>query len=395
MGTVSAMSPTNRYDLRGQRTSQTHVGKLTLNTANPARVTIVATFDKAGQSNADGYLDFIGLQVQRTLMLNEQTLVFQNLSSITQDSVRYVISQANAQMHLWEITDPLRPRAQAYSLQGTEATFGAAGKTLKRFVVFAENQLKPPVSFQTVQNQSIRSLSTPDMVVVTAPAWQKQAQKLADFRRQNDGLDVQVVTTVQVYNEFASGQPDPTAIRDLVRYLRDKQPEKLKYLLLFGDASYDFKNNLKAISPSELANFVPSYESRESAHPVRSFSSDDYYGFLKPDEGEWKEDFTGNHTLDIGIGRLPVKTIAEAETVVNKIMRYNAKRSKGDWRQRIAFVADDGDDNLHQKDADDLSKIVAELAPAYALHKVYVDAFPQFGSTIQRARVRAKPLTAT
>lgn len=385
MGTVSAMSPTNRYDLRGQRTSQTHAGKLTINTANPARVTIVATFDKAGQSNADGYLDFIGLQVQRTLRLNEQTLVFQNLSSLTQDSVRYVIGQANAQMQLWEITDPLRPRAQAYSLNGTEATFGAAGKTLKRFVVFTENQLKPPVSFQTVQNQSIRSLSTPDMVVVTAPAWQKQAQKLADFRRQNDGLDVQVVTTVQVYNEFASGQPDPTAIRDLVRYLRDKQPEKLKYLLLFGDASYDFKNNLKAISPSELANFVPSYESRESAHPVRSFSSDDYYGFLKPDEGEWKEDFTGNHTLDIGIGRLPVKTIAEAETVVNKIMRYNAKRSKGDWRQRIAFVADDGDDNLHQKDADDLSKIVAELAPAYALHKVYVDAFPQFGSTIQRA----------
>lgn len=385
MGTVSAMSATNRYDLRGQRTLQTHTGKITVSAANPARVTITATFDKSGQTNADGYLDFVGLQVQRTLRMNEQTTVFQNLSSLTQDSVRYAIGQANAQTQLWDITDPLRPQMQAYTLNGTEAVFGATGKVLKRFVLFSESQLKTPVSFQTIHNQNIRSLSTPDMVIVTAPAWQKQAQKLADFRKQNDGLDVKVVTTAQVYNEFASGQPDPTAIRDLMKYLADKQPNKLKYLLLFGDASYDFKNNLKALGNAEMANFVPSYESYESAHPVRSFSSDDYFGFLKLNDGLWKEDLEGNHTLDIGIGRLPVKTIEEAETVVAKLMRYNSKRSQGNWRQQIVFVADDGDANLHQQDADNLSKMVAELAPAYNLRKVYVDAYPQTGTNTQRA----------
>lgn len=385
MGTVSAMSATNRYDLRGQRTLQTHTGKVTLSAANPSRVTITATFDKAGQSNADGYLDFVGLQVQRTLRMNDRATVFQNLSSLTQDSVRYVIGQANAQTLLWDITDPLRPRRQTYTLNGTEAVFGAAGKTLKRFVLFSESQLKTPVSFQALQNQSVRSLSTPDMLIVTAPLWQKQAQKLADFRRQNDGLDVKVVTTAQVYNEFASGQPDPTAIRDLTKYLADKQPNTLKYLLLFGDASYDFKNNLKALGNTEMANFVPSYESYESAHPVRSFSSDDYFGFLKPNDGLWQEDTEGNHTLDIGIGRLPVKTIEEAETVVAKLIRYNSKRSMGNWRQRIVFVADDGDANLHQQDADNLSKMVAELAPAYNLRKVYIDAYPQTGSESQRA----------
>ncbi|AEI48952.1 type IX secretion system sortase PorU [Runella slithyformis] len=385
MGTVSAMSAANRYDLRGQRTLQTHTGKVTVLTANPARVTITATFDKAGQSNADGYLDFVGLQVQRMLRMNDRPTVFQSLSSLMQDSVRYVIGQANAQTLLWDITDPLRPRIQLYTLNGTEAVFGAVGKTLKRFVLFSETQLSPPVSFQALPNQNIRSLPTPDMVIVTAPAWQKQAQKLADFRNQNDGLDVKVVTTAQVYNEFASGQPDPTAIRDLMKYWADKQPNKLKYLLLFGDASYDFKNNLKALGNAEMANFVPSYESYESAHPVRSFSSDDYFGFLKPEDGLWREDPEGNHTLDIGIGRLPVKTIEEAETVVAKLIRYNSKRSLGKWRQRIVFVADDGDANLHQQDADNLSKMVAELVPAYNLRKVYVDAYPQTGSTTQRA----------
>ncbi len=385
MGTVSEMTSTNRYDLRGQRTQKTYVGKLSTNAANPSRVTIGITFDKAGQTNADGYLDFVGLQVKRSLRVNDQVAVFQNIGSMAQDSVRYIIGQANAQLQLWDITNPFLPRAQEYRLTGSEATFGAAGKTLKRYVMFLESQSKSPVSFRPVQNQNVRSLSTPDMLIVTAPLWQKQAQKLADFRQQNDGLEVKVVTTDQVYNEFASGQSDPTAIRDLAKYLNEKQPDKLKYLLLFGDASYDYKNNLKALSSLELSHFVPTYESRESAHPVRSFSSDDYYGFLKPDDGDWKEDLEGNHTLDIGVGRLPVKTVAEAETVVSKMMRYNSKRSRGNWRGRIAFVADDGDDNLHQKDADDLSKVVAQLAPSYDLRKVYVDAYPQFGSTIQRA----------
>jgi hypothetical protein len=380
MGAVT----TYRYDSKGQRTQKSYDGKLT-NAAN--RVTMTFTFDKAGQANADGYLDFLGLQVQRNLRLYEQVTVFQNISSLAQDSVRYVIGQANAQMQLWEITNPLRPAAQLYRLNGTEATFGSSGKILKRFVVFSESQLKTPASYQPLSNQNLRALATPDLLVVTAPVWQKQAQKLADFRRQNDGLEATVVTTAQVYNEFGSGQPDPTAIRDFARYLNERQPGKFKYLLLFGDASYDYKNNLKALSPLEMTYFVPTYESHESAHPVLSFSSDDYFGLLKKEYDAWNEDYGSNHDLDIGVGRLPVKTIAEAEAVVNKLMRYNTKRSRGSWRQKIAFVADDGDGNLHQQDAENLSKIVAKTTAAYDLRKVYVDAFPQIGSPVRAPEV--------
>lgn len=380
MGTVTDY----RYDSKGQRTQKTYDSKLS-NASN--RVTMTFSFDKAGQANADAYLDFLGLQVQRSLRLYEQTTVFQNLSSITQDSVRYTIGLANAQMQLWEITNPLRPAAQTYRLNGTEATFGSSGKQLKRFVLFSESQLKTPISYQPVTNQNLRALSTPNLLIVTAPVWQKQAQKLADFRRQNDGLEVAVVTTAQIYDEFGSGQSDPTAIRDLARYLNERQPGKLKYLLLFGDASYDYKNNLKALSPLEMTYFVPTYESRESGHPVLSFSSDDYFGFLKKEDGEWIEDYSGNHTLDIGVGRLPVKTIAEAEVVVNKLTRYNTKRSRGNWRQKIAFIADDGDGNLHQQDSDNLSKIVAKTTPAYDLRKVFVDAFPQIGTPVRAPEV--------
>jgi hypothetical protein len=380
MGTVT----TYRYDSKGQSTQKTYEGKLINATS---KVTMTFNFDKAGQVNADGYLDFLGLQVQRSLRFFEQPTVFQNLNSLTQDSVRFSIAQANAQMQLWDVTDPLRPLVQMYRLNGTEASFGVEAKKLKRFVVFAESQLQIPVSVQSVKNQNIRAISPPDLLVITASPWQKQAQKLADFRRQNDGLEVAVVTTTQVYNEFASGQADPTAFRDFAKYLYDRQPQKLKYLLLLGDASYDYKNNMKALSPLEMSYFVPTYESRESGHPVLSFSSDDYYGFLKKEDGEWNEDYSGNHTLDIGVGRLPVKSIAEAEAVVNKLMRYNTQRSRGKWRQKIAFIADDGDGNLHQQDADNLSKLIAKTTATYDLRKVYVDAFPQIGTPVRAPEV--------
>ena len=82
------------------------------------------------------------------------------------------------------------------------------------------------------------------------------------------------------------------------------------------------------------------------------------------------------------MGRLPVKTTAEAETVVNKLIRYVAKRGRGKWRQKIAFVADDGDANLHQQDAENLSTQIASTTASYELQKVYVDAFPQIGTPI-------------
>ncbi|MFN4144208.1 MAG: type IX secretion system sortase PorU [Runella sp.] len=378
MGTVT----TFRYDAKGQRTQKTYDGRFV---GSPTRIAKTFTFDKAGQNTAEGYLDFYGLQVQRQLRLYDTPTVFQNLAAIGQDSVRYVVGQVSNQLQIWDITNILNPISQLFRINGNEAAFVASGRGLRRFVAFSESQLLAPVSWQRVANQNLRALATPEMLIITAPAWQRQAQRLADFRRQNDNMDVTVVSTFQVYNDFGSGQPDPTALRDLVKYLYDRQPEKLKYLLLFGDATFDFKNNMRAFSPLQMTYFVPTYQSRESSHPVLSYASDDYFGFLRNDEGLWEESHRGNHTLSIGIGRLPVKSVAEAETVVNKIIRYQSARSQGAWRQRLVFVADDGDANLHQQDADNLSKIMANQTALYDIRKIYVDAYPQIGTTNTRA----------
>jgi len=379
MATVS----TYRYDVKGQRTVQSYAGVLVL---DGSRLRVGVAFDKAGQNTAEGYLDFVGLQIQRSLQQYENAIIFQNISTLQQDSVKYIIGKATPALQVWDVTDGLRPRNQLVKINGQEAVFGAAGRSLRRFVAFTENQLLAPASAVAVANQHIRTQPTPDLLIITAPRWQKQAQQLADFRKSHDNLEALVVTTAQVFNEFSSGQLDPTALRDFAKHLNDRQPNRLKYLLLLGDASYDFKNNTQIQSAQQMANFVPTYESRESAQPVFSYSSDDFFGFLKSTDGEWAEDYGGNHSLDIGVGRLPAKTPEEAQTMVDKLVRYAQKSARGRWRQRIGFVADDGDSNIHQQDADDLTKIVSQNAPLYDIKKIYVDDFPQVITTAtQRA----------
>ena len=370
MGTVS----TYRYDYQGSRSVQQYSGIIS---PMGNKLSIGINFDKNGQANAEGYLDFVGIQVQKTLQLYEQPTVIQSLASMKQDSILYSIGQANSNLQVWEITNSLIPKNQNYVLNGSSATFNSIGKVLKKFVLFAESQLQNPVSVIPIQNQNLHSFPTPQFLIVSSTTWQKQAQKLADFRQKNDGLTSLVVTTAQIFNEFSSGRLDPTAIRDFVKYLNEKQPNRLKYLLLFGDATYDYKNNSLGQTAIQTANFVPTYESRESASPIYSFSSDDYFGFLKPTDGEWTEDYNSNYTLDIGIGRLPVKTIEEAEVVVNKLLHYSTKKTHGNWRQKVCFVADNGDANTHQQDADNLSKIIQKNTPLYEVKKLFVDAFVQ------------------
>ncbi len=145
-----------------------------------------------------------------------------------------------------------------------------------------------------------------------------------------------------------------------------------RYLLLFGDASYDVKDRV----PSNT-NLVPTYQSKTSLHPVSSYATDDYYGLLDANEGD--NIASSGQLLDIAIGRLPVKNAQEAAVVVNKIIHYaSSSATLGDWRNRMCFVADDEDNNLHLNQVEDgLTDYLSNHYPSYNLQKVYLDAYQQ------------------
>ncbi|MGD1839318.1 MAG: type IX secretion system sortase PorU [Thermonemataceae bacterium] len=340
---------------------------------------ITYTFNKSGVADR-GYLNYIRLVFQKALRVYEQPTFFRSWASTQQAVSTFRIAGGNNNTVVWDITDPLQPRAQAYELAGSDLRFGANTTTLKEFVTF---QLQDAATFSTptfveaVPNQDLHALATPNLLIIAPEVFLTEAQRLADLRRTHDRLSVAIVPLSQIYNEFSSGRQDVSALRNFAKMLYDRDAAAFQYLLLFGDASFDYKDRL-----DNNTNFVPIYESRESLHPIYSYSSDDYFGFLEEDEGTWQETTANNaafdHTLDIGVGRLPVKTAAEAKVVVDKLIHYATNRATlGNWRNRITFVADDGDANQHQRDADDIGENVRNTYTDFNLKKIFLDAYEQ------------------
>jgi hypothetical protein len=365
------------YHPEGVNSTVTYtIGQQTL--GQPTELKTSISYSTGGSSTALGYLNFLELNYERQLRLYGDQTSFRSLASLAVPVSTFRIAGAPATAQVWDVTDPLRPVVQQTVVSGSELNFSATTDVLREFVVFSNNAGLKPTPFGKVVNQNLHSHNLDgglDLVILTHPRFLQEANRLAVHRRQHSNLKVAVVTTTQVYNEFSSGAQDVTAIRDYMRMLYSrsaKRGDDVLYLLLFGDTSYDYKNRL----PNNT-NFVPVYQSRQSLHPITSYSSEDYYGFLDDNEGEWAENSSGDHLLDIGVGRLPVKSAMEAATVVDKIIAYDSPGHFGKWRSQITFVSDDGDYNEHQNDAEYLADYLESNLPVYNPNKVYLDLFRQ------------------
>jgi len=324
-----------------------------------------------------GYLNYIGVQAVRNLKLYENQTIFRSLESLKYPTSKFILNESSTNLKIWDITNPQQAQNQLYESKNQMLNFGVSTSTLKQFIVFDNINFLESVSIQKINNQNIHNIEVPDLLIVTSEITRNQANRLADFRRQNDKLTVQVVSTQEIYNEFSSGKQDITSIRDFVKFLYDRNPLKMKYLLLFGAASYDYKKRINVVTNETKEIYIPTYESREFLNPINSYNSDDYFGFLSNNEGEWIENSIGDQTLEIGIGRLPVKSIQEAKDVVDKLIYYSSsKNTLGDWRSKIVFVADNGDGNIFPQDADTFAKQINVQNPDYQTNKIYLDAFP-------------------
>ena len=282
----------------------------------------------------------------------------------TPDAVRRLgaVAAGGAYRVQVEATDPLRPRELV--------AFDPAGPSVRTPGGRASGAV-------AVANQNLRGVTgAPDYVVVTHPLFADQARRLAERRRTRDGLEPVVVTTDQVYNEFASGAPDMRAVRDYMKFLYDRVPADAapRYLLLFGDGHFDFRN-IRSRTP----NYVLPYETENMFNRSASYTSDDYFGLLDDDEGDWTDGTV--QVLDVGIGRLPVRSVADAQTVVNKIVRYEDPATFGDWRNVFTFVADDQfpnpwDSDLHVLNADVTADRTQAADSSVTLEKIYGPAYP-------------------
>ncbi|HVD97523.1 MAG TPA: type IX secretion system sortase PorU [Cytophagaceae bacterium] len=347
----------------------------------PSNLAIVLSYDRGSSASSIGYLDYLEVNMKRSLALYGNESTFRTIASTGAATTQYQVSNAAGAL-IWDVTDITNIKNITYTTSGSTAIFSANSTTLEEYIVFSGGDFPTPEVIGAIPNQNLHGINAPylpDMVIVTHPEFLAQAHQLANFRKSFDNLDVTVVTTQQVYNEFSSGAQDVTAIRDFMKMLYDRKSgsDSLRYLLLFGDCSYDYKTRL----PNNT-NFVPVYESYESLYPLASFSSDDYFAFLDNLEGAWAEGTTPDEDLmDIGVGRIPVKNSSEASVAVDKLSYYSASQTcLGKWRNEITFVSDDGDGNLHIGDANSLATLIDTTYQLYNVNKIFLDAFVQVAS---------------
>lgn len=325
-----------------------------------------------GSVNAQGWLNWFEFFCRRSLVLpNSGQLAFRDWTSIGNNGVRFGLITGSG-TKVWDVTDPLSPVQIQTSFNAGQMSFTNEALRLREYIAFSSFLV--PTAEGKVANQNLHASTPVDYIIVTVPQFITQAQRIAQFHQQRSSLTSVVVTTEQIFNEFAGGAPDPTAIRDFVKMYFDRYQttwsQKGKYLLLFGKASFDYKNRI----PNNT-NLVPSYQSVSSVDPLSTYTSDDFFGFLE--DGEDINSSIVVNTLDIGIGRVPAKTVEEAKAFADKLIDYHAALAFGPWRTQFNFIADDEDNNLHLQDAEVLTSTVSTTGPEFNSQKIYLDAFRQ------------------
>jgi len=342
---------------------------------NSQSASITLRFNPSDGSSV-GFLNYIELNARRSLVMTGDQMSFRDWQSVgAGKKATYQLQGANGNTQVWDVTDPQLPVSMAGSLSGSTYTFTQDAETLHEFAAMNSGNLVTPRYIGSVANQNLHGSEQVDGIIVTNPLFLEQANRLADFHRQHDKLRIVVATTTQVYNEFSSGGQDIAAIRDFARmfYKRagNDTSQMPRYLLLFGGASYDYKNRL-----ANNSNFVPVFESDESSYTLDAYSSDDFYGFL--DDNENIEDNTQLNTLEVGIGRLPARSVDDAGAMVDKVINYSDPSTFGPWRIASTIVTDNADAaGNHMQDGEDMAATVtADTKNLYNHQKVYVDAIP-------------------
>ena len=315
-------------------------------------------------STADnGWLDYIEILAKSRLRYSGNTFAFRAQEELGESNVRFNIQSDFNVAAVWNVTNHQDVKEVVSLTSAAALNFvGEGGSQLDEYIIFNPSNASSPKLLGLVQNQDLHNAPQADYVILVHPNFLSQANDLANFHREEYGYEVYVATTNQVYNEFSGGNQDITAIKDFMKMLYDRagldDSKMPRYLLLFGDASYNYKSTAASNS-----NFIPSYQSLNSVKPTRSYVSDDYFGFLDDSESD-----ALTSSLDIGIGRFPVRTSTEASNVVQKIKKYHEKPNVlQPWRGWLTFVGDDEDNRIHMRDSDDLAKRVQRQHPIYNL----------------------------
>ncbi len=361
-------------------------------------ISINIEYNNNGIPSSKGYLDYITLKYNAELKgYGKQFLFSNNLVKTNIGVGQFSISNATNINAVWEITD-------IYNITKLDNTSSSIqfklplGQSRKFIAVDFSDTYSPLRDADTnVANQNLKGtifknnqgvFQDIDYLIVTPTYLVAQAESLANFHRNNSNMNVKVVTLPAIYNEFGGGKQDVAAIRNFVKYVysnASSTANRVKYLNLFGDASYDFKDRIR-----NNTNVVPIFHGfypSQSLNPnnssnfslFASFMSDDFFTLMDNNEGDLQ---ASADLMDLAVGRMIVNNNVQAAEMVNKVYEYYDEKSYKRWRNNLVYYADDPNPFLSgdwflQKDLNELADQVTAANPFFNTNKIFTDAYTQ------------------
>ena len=327
-------------------------------------------------SGESGRLDYIQLNFRRRLAMYGSSTVFR--VDKAEENVSFSIDGSTADVQVWCISADGRCDIipSTYS-DGRTITLAASYSPDDILVaVNVRESFAEPVKVGTVENQNLHGIDQSDMVIVVPASGRliSEAERLANAHRSMDSLSVVVVRADEIYNEFSSGTPDATAVRRFMKMLYDRADRESapRYLLLMGNGAWDNRMHVPDWKGQNPDDYLLCYESYESLSHTASYVMEDYFGLLDDTEGR----SLLTEKVDLGVGRLPVGSVAQARQKVDQIIDYMRGTYAGAWCNRILVLGDDGDNNIHMEDADKVAAVCQDADADIDVRKVYWDAYP-------------------
>ena len=364
-----------------------YTGEIMVSNSN---ISVNLNYNNNGNPSSVAYLDYISLEGTCDLNYNGDQFIFYNKNVVDLSGIaQYNITNANSISNIWEITD-LNNVSEIF-IDGSESTvsFKALLGEEKRYIAFNQESFYEPIieGETNLENQDLKSniflddqnqFQDLDYLIICRSDMLYEAERLAQINRDFNNLNVKVVTLEKIYNEFSSGNQDIAAIRNFVKYIyfnASDESRRIKYLCLFGDASFDYKDRI-----SQNTNIVPSWYSLNSYSLASSYVSDDFFGMMDDNEGMMEN----SDKLDIAVGRILADSPQRATDLVDKISSYYNANSYGDWRNKLIVISDDVDEpweSIIQGTSNSLADLITDNKPFFNVKKILSDAYVQESSS--------------
>lgn len=353
---------------------------------NSGNIGVELSYNNGGNPSSVGYLDFITVEATCQLAGFGDQFNFVNQDAATVSGVgSYTINNAQNIVRVWDVTS--LHDAVKYTNDG-QSTFSYQtnlGEARKYVVVDQSDYFTPSIASGdvnvdvvnlkgTIFNANPGQSTGVDYIIITPAYLVNQAQELANFHEATNNLKVKVVTLEDIYTEFSTGNQDIAAIRNFIKYVYDNATsveDRLKYVCLFGDGSFDYKDRV-----INNTNVVPLYYTYGSFSLILSFASDDFYAMMDDNEGT----MANTDLMDIAVGRMIVNTTQEATQIVNKVKSYYNEDAYGRWRNNFIFFSDDLDQSQDapiQVFLNNLADIIEDEKPFINVEKIYLDSYQQ------------------